>query len=405
MTLRSCLSHLRNQTCAERVRFGRLHWCGMLLRMKILMFGTYDADTHPRVRVLEEGLAARGHHVVVCNAPLGLPTRARVAILRRPWLLPVLAWRLASAWSRLVLRARRVGPVDAVLVGYLGHFDVHLARRLWPSDPIALDYLVSGAGTARDRGVGGRLRTAALERLDESALARADVVVVDTDEHREQLPARHRPRGVVVGVGAPEAWFSPPRERPAADGEPVRVVFFGLYTPLQGAPWIGDAIRGAADADLPVRFTMVGSGQDFDETRRRAGPDAPVEWREWVPAARLPALVADHDICLGIFGTGPKALRVVPNKVFQGAAAGCAVVTSDTPPQRRALGDAALLVPPGSGNAILDTIAVLATDRDRLRAARQAAWAHADTRFRPAAVTRSLEEALRRTAHLGDAGR
>ena len=47
-----------------------------------------------------------------------------------------------------------------------------------------------------------------------------------------------------------------------------------------------------------------------------------------MPAADLPALVAGHDVCLGIFGTGDKALRVVPNKVFQGAAAGCAIVTS-----------------------------------------------------------------------------
>jgi glycosyltransferase involved in cell wall biosynthesis len=38
--------------------------------------------------------------------------------------------------------------------------------------------------------------------------------------------------------------------------------------------------------------------------------------------------------------------------VFQGAAAGCAIVTSDIPPQRRALGDAALLVPPGDPAAL-----------------------------------------------------
>ena len=71
-----------------------------------------------------------------------------------------------------------------------------------------------------------------------------------------------------------------------------------------------------------------------------------------MPAANLPALVAGHDVCLGIFGTGDKALRVVPNKVFQGAAAGCAIVTSDTAPQRRALGDAAVLVPPGDPEAL-----------------------------------------------------
>ena len=45
-------------------------------------------------------------------------------------------------------------------------------------------------------------------------------------------------------------------------------------------------------------------------------------------------MVASHDVCLGIFGDTDKALSVVPTKVYQGAAAGCAVVTSDTAPHR-----------------------------------------------------------------------
>jgi SAM-dependent methyltransferase len=92
---------------------------------------------------------------------------------------------------------------------------------------------------------------------------------------------------------------------------------------------------------------MVGSGQELPATRSAAARNAHVTWIDWTAAADLPALVGSHEVCLGIFGTGAKALRVVPNKVYQGAAAGCAVVTSDTAPQRAALGDDALLVPPG----------------------------------------------------------
>src|SRR6266516_2310209 len=91
----------------------------------------------------------------------------------------------------------------------------------------------------------------------------------------------------------------------------------------------------------PISVTMIGGGQDEAETRAAAAANQAVRWLGWVPATELPALVASHHVCLGIFGTGDKALQVVPNKVFQGAAAGCAIVTSDTPPQRRTLGDAA----------------------------------------------------------------
>ncbi|HSR23681.1 MAG TPA: glycosyltransferase, partial [Candidatus Eisenbacteria bacterium] len=330
--------------------------------MRARFFGTYDADAHPRVRVLAEGLREHGLTVDACNAPLGLSTAARVAMLRRPWLLPRLAARLATCWLRLVVRSRRLPGPDVVVVGYLGHFDVRLARRLYPRTPIVLDHLVGASDTAADRGVHGGLRQRLLARLDDRALRAADVVVVDTEEHRAAVPEAHRGKAVVVPVGAPAEWFAPPAGADPAD--PLRVVFFGLYTPLQGAPVIGRAL--ARLADEPVHVTMIGKGQDLEETRRLAAANPHVTWREWVAPAELPALVARHDVCLGIFGTGDKALQVVPNKVFQGAAAGCAIVTSDTPPQRRTMGDAAVLVPPGDPAALAAALLGLAGDRSEL---------------------------------------
>ena len=82
----------------------------------------------------------------------------------------------------------------------------------------------------------------------------------------------------------------------------------------------------------------------------RVGRD--VTWHDWVPIAGLARLVSEHDVCLGIFGASEKALGVVPTKVYQGAAAGCVVVTSDTAPQRRTLGAAAVLVRPGDDAAL-----------------------------------------------------
>ena len=182
----------------------------------------------------------------------------------------------------------------------------------------------------------------------------------------------------------------------------MRVVFFGLFTPLQGAPVIGRALaRLATTTAAPaIQVTMIGTGQDLAQTRELAGEAAAgsstdwIEWIDWVEAADLPAVVARHDVCLGIFGTGPKALRVVPNKVFQGAAAGCAIVTSDTDPQARVLGVAAILVPPGDDAALADVLLGLAADPSRLSAARAAAHRLAAASFTPAAVTAPLHERL-----------
>jgi glycosyltransferase involved in cell wall biosynthesis len=355
--------------------------------MRALLFGTYDTAMHPRVATIAEGLRAAGVEVAECNAPLGLDTAARVDMLARPWRAAGLVARLASRWTALARAARRAQRPDFVLVGYLGHFDVHLARLLFRRTPIVLDHLVGASDTARDRRLDGGLRQTVLRLIDAAALRAADVIVVDTREHLAALPQRHRLRAVVVPVGAPAGWYAAAADRTRADG-PLRVVFFGLYTPLQGTPVIGAALGKLATA--PVEITMIGNGQDLAETRSAAAGNAMVSWTDWVPAADLPALAAAHDVCLGIFGTGPKALRVVPNKVFQGAAAGCAIVTSDTPPQRRALGDAALLVPPGDAQALAAALLRLADDRAELARLRAAAHGLATDQYAPRQIVAPL---------------
>lgn len=364
--------------------------------MRLLFFGTYDASAHPRVAVLRDGLRARGATVHECNAPLGLSTAARVGMLRNPLTLPRLAWRIGRCWLRLWRASapyRRAGQwPDAVVVGYLGHFDVLLARRLFPHVPVVLDHLVGASDTASDRGVSTGLRQRLLRGLDDAALGSADVVVVDTEEHRDALPPSARRRTVVVAVGAPQEWYVVPPPGLSPAGGPLRVVFFGLFTPLQGTPVIGAALATLAGDE--VEATMVGSGQDLAEARRLAGPNPRVRWVDWVPPDDLPALAAAHHVCLGILGTGPKAARVVPNKVFQGAAAGCALVTSDTPPQRRVLGAAALFVPAGDALALAEALRSLAKDRDRVAALRAAASALARDRFTARDVVAPLHDRL-----------
>lgn len=353
---------------------------------RVVFFGSYDVQRHPRVAVLRDGLAARGHDVVEVNRPLGLSTADKVDAAQSLAGSIRMLVAMLKAWWGLWRASRREPSPDLVVVGYLGHFDVHLARLRWPGATIALDHLVGLADSARDRRVASGLKYRLLELLDHAALRRADIVVVDTEEQRGELPDWAQARAVVVPVGAAEEWYS---QAPPPPAPPLRVCFVGLYTPLHGAPVIGRAIARLA-GDPRIRFTMVGQGQDLDETRAAAG-GADVEWIDWVPSDRLPALVASQHVCLGIFGTTPKAQRVVPTKVFQGLAAGNVVVTSDTEPQRRMLGDAALYVPPGDDAALADVLTALADDLDAA-APDAAARKAAGDGFRPDQVVATLEE-------------
>lgn len=371
----------------------------------IVAFGTYDAARHPRVAVIVAGLRAHGYEVLEANRPLGLSTADRVRILQQPWRLGALVVRLLRCWALLAVDAirlrRRRGAPEAVVVGYLGHFDVFLARLLYPRTTLVLDHLIFAGDTASDRGAAG-LRVRLLNLLDRLATACADIVVVDTEEHLRMLP--EPAKGVVVPVGASEGWFAagdaaagtPVQGEDRAPGGMLSAVFFGLFTPLQGTAVLADAVARAVEtaraAGGDLSLTMVGSGQDHAAVRTRLADVPGITWLEWVEPSSLPELVARHDVCLGIFGDTPKALRVVPNKVYQGLAAGCVVLTSDTPPQRRLLGEHLELVPPADPAALADRLLALMEPR-ALDAARHRTRSGRDG-ARPAEVVRPLVAVL-----------
>lgn len=363
--------------------------------MRIRFFGTYDERKHPRVRVLREGLQEL-YQVRVDNLPVAIDTATRVEALRQPARLLRLAPALLWTWVRLAVRGVHGPRPHVVIVGHLGHFDIVVARLLFPRAILMLDYMISVADTARDREVGDRgIVLRLLQLLDRMATFIADIVLVDTPENLETVPPRSRHKAVAVPVGADVSWFaaSDAKEHTHASdqSEGLSVVFFGLYTPLQGAPVIGAALRELHRRGTKVTATMIGTGQERSLTEAASG-DAPVTWIDWLDANQLPSVVARHDVCLGIFGVGPKARRVVPNKAYQGAAAGCIVVTSDTGPQRRAL-PVARFVPAGDQAALADLLEALATSTDT-SATRLATRDYARAHFGPDKVVAPLVEVI-----------
>ena len=121
--------------------------------MKILGFGTYNTSVHPRAGILLEGLKDAGHTVREINEPSTVSTESRVEALSSPKAAAGFFGNLAKNWSRLIKASaqyRGEYSPDVVVVGYLGHFDVVLARILFRKATIVLDHLIYAADTAAD---------------------------------------------------------------------------------------------------------------------------------------------------------------------------------------------------------------------------------------------------------------
>ena len=268
-------------------------------------------------------------------------------------------WQLGVRQLGRVLRAERSltrdeeRDADVVVVGYPGHFDLRAARRIARGRPIVFNPLVS----LHDTLVGDRKRFRAtspaariLQIVDRAAFRGADLVVADTEAHADffrssfGLPDE---RVAVVLVGAEEALFRPGWHPPEA----FHVLFVGKLIPLHGL----GTILEAASLVPEIPFRVVGDGQLSPLLAR---PPANVEHVQWIPYVELPAAYQRAGCALGVFDTGPKAARVIPNKVFQALACACPVITADTPAARELLTDGvdAVLVPPGDTEALAGAV-------------------------------------------------
>jgi glycosyltransferase involved in cell wall biosynthesis len=259
---------------------------------------------------------------------------------------------------------------DVVLFLYPGHLDACILgplarlRRI----PTALDAFISLYDTIiLDRRMRSRSSplAIALRLLDAGACWSANTVIVDTPQDGDffaRLSRRPRRNFAVLWVGADEALYRPGDAPGDEPGDDAPILWYLTFIPLHG---IETVLRAAALMDGDRRtFRFIGDGQarEAAESVARDLGLTNVEFVDRIPEVELRSEIARASVCLGAFGTTPKAGRVVPNKVFQCAAAGRPVVTADTPALRASFGDSLNLVPAGDAAALAGALRSLRGD-------------------------------------------
>lgn len=323
--------------------------------MRVLYFGTYERD-YPRNAQVISCLRRAGVDVVELHVSVWEGRREK-------WSARAAAG-LRVAGAQLLLLRRPRFEYDVVLVGYPGHADMPLARRVAAGRPLVFNPLVSLHDTmVGDRRLYSDRSPAArtLAWLDRRAFGLADLVVADTAQNAQFLatiadlpPAKT----AVCFVGAEDRFFRPGWRRT----EPFRCLFVGKLIPLHGIDTIVEAARLAPE----IAFRVIGSGQ-LDEILEGRPPN--LEWVRWVEYEELPHELWEAGCALGIFGTSEKASRVIPNKAFQAIACGTPLITADTPAAQELFADGrdALLVPVGDPEALAGAVRRLAADAELAR--------------------------------------
>lgn len=166
---------------------------------------------------------------------------------------------------------------------------------------------------------------------DKSSIGKADFVIFDTIQHQEYFLNKYRldkAKTGVVYLGCNNQDFYKTTE----ESHPGFVVgFVGAFIPLQGVMKILEAAKLLQDYK-EIFFEFIGKGHDFMNAKNfvQLNHLSNVRFLDHIQYEKVNEYVNHYDVCLGIFGTSIKTQVVIPNKVFNYASCGKAIITTDT---------------------------------------------------------------------------
>ena len=304
-------------------------------RQDLLVIGIHaTSEAYPNTKYKLEALQ-KAFDVTEVSAPLRVERNGRVGIARRPLrgVPNAIGCHIAIFLRYLRMRrpTRAYVPYPALSILLIWSL---LPRRLRPRWIVADAFISIYDTVVNDRGLLSPVswRAKVLRRAERRAYATADRVVVDTAQNGTfyarmfGMPER---QFVPIPLATNETDYRFAPYRPGTGS--CRVLFVGTLIPLHGRATILKAaalLRHRPD----IRFSIIGDGQESGKLEQALGDGlANVEWdRRWKTPGELVDAIETSDICLGVFGSGDKAQRVCPYKLYAYSAVGRAIVTANT---------------------------------------------------------------------------
>ncbi|PJE64580.1 MAG: hypothetical protein COU90_01950 [Candidatus Ryanbacteria bacterium CG10_big_fil_rev_8_21_14_0_10_43_42] len=299
--------------------------------MHISIVGFFEEDHATNWRFLK-GLEERDITYAFCHIPSSM-TRA--------------SWKETHRF----LKAEKK-KTDVIWIGAFSHrlipFIYVLRFLVWGfvPPPIVYDSIISIYDTrVFDRGWVGRFSWRAVYYyiLDWFACRVAKRLVVDTNEHARYFQKTFfvRPKKLKrLFPGANRDIFYPRKITQEERDERFTVSFHGKLIPgMLGTEYIIEAARILKNE--PILIKIFGKGSLYEEYEEIIKKENLTNLKlcGYLEYKDVPHEVSKSDVLLGAFGTTPKALKVIPLKLFEGIALAKAQIIGDTPAARELFKD------------------------------------------------------------------
>lgn len=343
-------------------------------KYSICFFGTYESS-FPRTITLKEACRIKRFKVIECHKPFWENMTQKVEFFSIISMIKY-GFKLMLAYTSLAVRYLKLENHDVVIVGYNGYFDIPLAKLLTKirKKPLIFTPVFPLYETlVEDRKYVNKtsIKSKIIHLIDEISCRLADFIIIETDSYIDyyceefKIP---REKYFKIPLGADETnFFQRQQKVQKKDPNLLKLLFYGKFIPLQGISYIIKAAK-ILEKNKDVEFEIIGSGQLSNNIRNLAAKldNKNIKFIDWINYRELPEHIQDADVCLGIFGSTPKAQRGVPIKVYEALAMKKPVITGDTPAAREVFTDKvnAILCEIGNPEALADSIILLKENRE-----------------------------------------
>lgn len=282
-----------------------------------------------------------------------------------------------SSSVQLLRHWKAIYTSDIVFVLHPGHLDVPIVKlltltrlfsktkpQIWFDDSISpYDIMFVGRSIAARNSLKARL----VKWIEMFTLRLVDKVMVDTKQMKQFLVNElgvQAHKILVIPLGTNEKMYFPARQN--VSSSKTSVLFFGLFNPMHGLPFIMDAAKLLKD-EKNIEITILGDGYLKDDLIKFVADNAlkNVKFKSFMPEEQLVKEIQACDIMLGIFTDSGTFKKVIANKVFAGLACQKAVITADLPATHDFFEhkNTMYLCPPNDAASLADAIQELHTDK------------------------------------------